>query len=202
MKIIGITGGIGSGKSTVSRTLVNLGAAIIDADAITRTVTSKGGKAFDELVSYFGNTILNFNGELDRKKLADIVFNDRIKLHALNAITHKYIVEKIIDSIKNIKTAGKTDVIVLDAPIPLEHGFLDIVDEVWVVAANRNNRIKRIMERSGFTYEQALSRIDTQNKDEEYINEADEVLYNNGSIEELEKAVVRLSIQKKQDRLN
>lgn len=164
LRIIGVTGGIGSGKSTVSRILRNLNAAVIDCDSVAKSVTSKGGKAFDELVSYFGNEILDENGDLGRKKLADIVFNDPVKLHALNSITHKYVKAKVLENIESIKQAGKSDVIVLDCPLPVESGFLDLAEEVWVVVADRDVRIKRIMERNNFTYEEAVSRINSQRR--------------------------------------
>lgn len=198
IKVIGVTGGIGSGKSTVSRILRDLGAVVIDADTIARSVTAKGGTALEELVFYFGREILDENGELKRKELADIVFNDKVKLHALETITHKHIARKIEEGVENIKSAGKTEVLVIDAPIPVEHGFLDLVDEVWVVAADRETRIKRIMDRSCYSYGEASGRINAQKKDEDYIRLADEVLYNDGTVEELEKSVVRLFIQKKQ----
>jgi dephospho-CoA kinase len=199
LRIIGITGGIGSGKSTISKILRDLGAVIVDADAIARTVTGNGGKAFKELVSYFGSDILDSNGEMDRKKLGYMAFNDQVKLHALNTITHKYIIEKIRDSIDILKASGKADVVVVDVPVPVEHGFLDIVDEVWVVSADVDVRMKRIMERNGFTSEEALNRINAQISDDEYINVADEVIYNNGDIEDLEKAAVKLFFKKKDE---
>lgn len=195
MRIIGVTGAIGSGKSVVSKILNDLGAVIIDADILSRAVTAKGSDALGELVSYFGGEILMQNGELDRKRLADMTFNDKVKLHALNSITHKHIVKKIKSAIENIKSTGKSEVIVVDAPIPLEHGFIDVVDEVWVVTADRDKRIGRIMERSGYTFEEAESRLNSQMKDEEYLRLADEILENNGEIEELEKAVVKLFLQ-------
>ena len=199
MKIIGITGGIGSGKSTVSGALRDLGAVVVDADVISRNVTAVGAKAYAELVEYFGNEIIGDNGELDRKKLAAISFNDKVKVHALNCITHKYIAEKLYDTVELIKNSGKSDIIVIDAAIPLEKGFLDLADEVWVVTCERETRIKRIMERSGFTYEEAEDRINSQLRDEEYLNLADEILYNNDSLEALEQAVVKLFLQKKQE---
>jgi dephospho-CoA kinase len=199
LKTIGVTGGIGSGKSTVSRTLRNLGAVVVDADQIARMIAARGGNALEELVSYFGNTILDERGELDRKRMADTVFNDQVKLHALDSITHKYIAEKIADSITNLKAAGKTEIVVIDAPLPVEHGFMDLTEEVWVVTCKRETRIKRVMERGKCTYEEVLNRINTQIKDEEYLKIADEVLPNDGSVEELEKAVVKLFISKKQD---
>lgn len=199
MKIIGITGGIGSGKSTVSGALRDLGAVVVDADVISRNVTAVGTKAYNELVEYFGNEIVKENGELDRKKLAAISFNDKVKLHALNCITHKYIAEKIYDTVELIKNSGKSDIIVIDAAIPLEKGFIDLADEIWVVECERDKRIKRIMERSGYTYEEAESRINSQLSDEEYADLADEILYNNDSLEALEQAVVKLFLQKKQE---
>ena len=199
MRIIGVTGGIGSGKSTVSSALRDLGAAVVDADVLARNVTASGGKAFEELVEYFGKDIINSNGELDREELAHIAFNDKVKQHALNCITHKYIVEKIHDTVEILKNSGKWDIIVIDAPIPVEKGFLDLADEIWVVAADRETRIKRVMDRSGYTYDDVTDRISSQLRDEEYLKMADEVLYNNGSMEELEQAVVKLFLQKKQE---
>lgn len=199
MKIIGVTGGIGSGKSTVSRTLRDLGAAVVDADVLARNVTSVGGKAFDELVEYFGNEILDDKGELDRSKLASIAFGDKVKLHALNSITHKYISEKIFETVKLLSASDKWDIIVIDAPLPIEKGFMDLVDEVWVVTAEREARIKRVMDRSGLKYEAVSERIDSQLRDEEYLRIADEVLENTGTVEELEQAVVKLFLRKKQE---
>lgn len=199
MKIIGVTGGIGSGKSAVARILRDLGAVVIDADSIARAVTAKGGKALEELTGYFGSRILDGNGDLNRKALADLVFKDPVKRHALEAITHKHIVSKILDGIENIKNSGKTEIVVIDVPIPLEHGFLDVVDEVWTVTAEKETRIGRVMERSGYTYEEAVDRINSQMKEEDYLKVADEVIRNDGSMDELEKSVVKLFIQKKQD---
>lgn len=199
MKIIGVTGGIGSGKSTASSALRDLGAAVLDADIISRNVTASGGRAFDELVEYFGRNIVKEDGELDRELLAHIAFNDKVKQHALNCITHKYIVEKIYDTIEILRNNNKCDIAVIDAPIPLEKGFLDLADEVWVIAAERETRIKRVMDRSGYSYDEAVERIEAQPSDEEYKKLADEVIYNDGTPEELEQAIVRLFLQKKQE---
>ena len=199
MKIIGVTGGIGSGKSTVSRTLRDLGAAVVDADILAKNVTAGGKEALNELVNCFGKDIIKESGELDRVKLASIAFGDKVKLHALNSITHKHIVERIRDTIKVLESTTKWDFIVIDAPIPLEKGFLDLADEVWVVIADRETRIKRVMDRSGFSYEAVIDRINAQMSDDEYLRIADEVFYNNGTVEELEQAVVKLFLQKKQE---
>jgi len=199
LKIIGVTGGIGSGKSTASSALRDLGAAVIDADIIARNVTAPGGKAFDELVEYFGKQIVTEEGELNRGLLAELAFADKVKQHALNCITHKYIVEKIYDTIEILRNNNKYDIAVIDAAIPLEKGFLDLADEVWVIMADRETRIKRVMDRSGYTYEDVVRRIEAQPTDEEYKKIADEVIYNNGTPEELEQAIVRLYLHKKQE---
>jgi dephospho-CoA kinase len=199
LKIIGVTGGIGSGKSSVSRILRDLGCAVVDADVIARNVTSSTGKAFDELVSYFGTDIVGDNGEIDRQKLAGKAFGDEVMMHALNSITHKYVAEKLQDTVELLKNAGKWDVIVLDVPIPIQKGFIDLADEIWVVTAERETRIKRVMERSGFTYEEVTKRIDSQLRDDEYLGLASEVIRNDGSMEELEQTVVKLFLSKKQE---
>jgi dephospho-CoA kinase len=199
LKIIGVTGGIGSGKSTVSSTLRDLGAAVVDADVISRSITSSGGRAYEELVEYFGNEIVGENGEIDRAKLASIAFNDKVKLHALNCITHKHVADKIYDTVEFLKNSGKWDIIVIDAPIPVERGFLDLADEVWVVVADLETRISRVVKRSGYSVEDVTERIGSQLRDDEYINFADETIFNNSSVEELEQIVVRLFLQKKQE---
>jgi len=197
LKIIGVTGGIGSGKSTVARILRDLGAKIIDADKIAREVTAKGEPALAELVDYFGQEILDKDGELNRKYLANIVFNDKKKLEKLNEITHKYIIKKIINKVNKLKEEGKHDLIVLDVPIPVEHGFLDIAEEVWVVKSDKETRIRRIMERSKISYEEALKRIEAQISDDEYFKIATLIIENNGTLEELENTVAKLYIQRK-----
>ncbi|HHY24805.1 MAG TPA: dephospho-CoA kinase [Clostridiaceae bacterium] len=195
MKVIGVTGGIGSGKSTIAKILCDLGASIIDADKIAREITVKGQLIMEEIVGYFGTSVLDEEGELDRKKLSEIVFADSKKLEVLNCITHKYIADKIKDELNKLEEA-KAKIVVLDAPLPVENGFLDVVDESWVVVANRDIRIKRIMERSKISSEEALARIKMQKSDEEYLKIADEVINNDGSVEELEKSIAKLYIQK------
>ncbi len=186
MKIIGVTGGIGSGKSTVSSILSKLGAKVIDADRLARDIVKRGEPAFNKIVNQFGSKVLDSNGELDRTKLSGIVFEDKIKLQELNDITHKYVADKIIELIKKY---DNSNTIVIDAPIPIEHGFLDIVDEVWVVHADTDIRIKRVMERNSLPYEDVKKRIQVQLSAEEYLKLADVVIYNNGSYSDIESDV-------------
>lgn len=195
VRVIGVTGGIGSGKSTVSRILRDLGAKIVDADKIARKIVVKGGEPLKEIVNYFGSEILDEDGELNRKKLAEIVFNKPEKLQVLNNITHGYIAEEIVKTVDCLKAENAADIIVIDAAIPIEHGFIDQCDEIWVVTASRETRVSRIMERNGLTREEAERRIDSQQSDEAYIRLADEIIVNEGSIEELENHIAKLFVK-------
>ncbi len=192
LRIIGVTGGIGSGKSTVSGILQQLGAMVIDADIIAREIVKKGEKAFQQLVDYFGLQILGTDGELDRRRLAELAFNDREKLDALNSITHKYVSESIIKRVEAARLEDNAGTVVLDVPIPVEHGFLDVVDEVWVVTADMDVRIKRVMERSGFTYQEVYDRVQSQKRTQDYLSIANRVIFNNGGLEGLQEQVMEL----------
>lgn len=189
MRIIGVTGGIGSGKSTVSKILASLGAQVVDADVLARQVVKKGEKALGEIVASFGTYILDMEGELDRKKLSDIVFKDKAKLDVLNTITHTAVAERIIQKLEQLR---EVELVVVDAPIPIEHGFLDVVDEVWGVVADRDLRVKRVMQRSGLTYNEVDDRIESQISDEVYKSISDVIIVNNGSVEDLKQHIEKL----------
>ncbi len=186
--VLGITGGIGSGKSTVSGILKEKGAVIIDADLISKEVVEPGQKALEELTETFGTDILDDWGQLNRKKLAGIVFNDSEKLQRLNSILHKYVTERIKNNVEE-QLINKTNIIVIDAPIPVKSGFIDLCQQVWTISADREVRIQRIMERNGMTYEEAVARINSQLDEQEYIRLADVVINNNFDYSHLEKEV-------------
>ena len=186
--VLGITGGIGSGKSTVSHILEELGAVIIDADIISRQVVMPGEKAIEELLDAFGKDILDDWGQLKRKLLAEVVFKDKEKLQILNSIVHKYVAQRIKENVKE-QLLKKTRVIVIDAPIPIKHGFLDLCDQVWTISASMGLRIERVMKRNGMTYEEAISRIKSQIDDEEYISIANTVIDNDKDIFHLKEEV-------------
>jgi len=182
MRIIGVTGGIGSGKSTVSRTLASFGAQVIDADLLAKQIVQKGQKALDEIVACFGKDILDAEGNLNRKKLSDIVFKDKQKLEKLNRITHHYVAKEIY---KKVDGLSETKTVVVDAPIPIEHGFVDVASEIWTVVSDKEIRIKRVMQRSGLTYNEVEERINLQLSDEYYRSISDIVIVNNGTVGEL-----------------
>ncbi len=186
--VIGVTGGIGSGKSTVSSFLEELGAPVIDADDISRNLLKPGEKALTEVVAAFGSELIQGNGQLNRKALGEIVFSDSNKLELLNAIVHKYVAEEIDNRIKCYKAQGFLRIIV-DAPLPIEHGFLDLCDIVWTVHADMEIRIKRIMKRNGMTREEAFARINSQISERQYLEIATTVIYNNETVERLKREV-------------
>ncbi|EPR13051.1 dephospho-CoA kinase [Ruminiclostridium papyrosolvens] len=186
--ILGVTGGIGSGKSTVSSILKELGAVVIDADVISREVVEPGKMALEELTQEFGKDILDDWGQLKRKELAARVFSDEYKLRILNSIVHKYVAQKIKENVEE-QLLKQTKVIVIDAPIPIKNGFLDLCDEVWTVFALMEIRVKRIMKRNGMTYEEAVSRIQSQISDEEYLSIANKVINNNDDVTTLRQEV-------------
>lgn len=169
MKIIGLTGGTGSGKGFVSERLKKRNAYVMDADKIAHEIIEKDKPAYKEIVDYFGRSILDENGCIIRRKLGDIVFSDSEKLAFLNKCTHKYInmeIMRIIDEVR--PQTDKYTAIVIDAPLLAEAGLTDICDDIWVVYADSEVRVKRIMERDSITEEQARSRIASQKTWEEY----------------------------------
>ena len=188
MFIIGLTGGIGSGKSTVARILQKLGAEVIYADDIAKEITEPGMPAYRKIIEYFGEDIIGEDNRINRKKLADIVFSNSGELQRLNEMTHSIVVDVIAKLIDEYRDSGK-ELVVVEAIVPVEHGFLDVVDTVWVVLANESVRIDRVMERNGLTYEEAKKRIRSQMSDEMYISIADKIIYNDGSLKELEEKV-------------
>ena len=179
MKVIGITGGTGAGKSTVCAELKKRGAEIIDADAISRQVSQKGGIAFDEIVEGFGTEILNDLGEIDRRALGKIVFNDTEKLSLLNGITHKHIFAEMERRMK-LCTAK---IAVLDVPLLFDKDFPLHCDLTVAIIAEPEIRLKRIMARDGITYDAAVARMKNQISDEDYARLADICVANNGGAE-------------------
>ena len=164
MKIIGLTGGTGSGKGVVSAFLKNNGAYIVDADKIAHDIILKGKPAYAELVEYFGKEILGDDGEVVRRKLGTLVFSKGgEKLEFLNKCTHKYIFEEMKKEIADAEKLG-FKAAVLDAPLLLEGNFASLCDTVWAVYTDEKIREERIMSRDGITLEQAKDRISKQKK--------------------------------------
>lgn len=189
MKVIGLTGGIAAGKSQVSSILKDLGAVIIDADLIARNIIKKGLPAWKKIKDGFGEEYLLPSGEIDRKKLGELVFSNEVALKELNAITHPAIKEIIETRINELKDRGYNGAAVIDAALLLEEGWESMVDEVWVVDSPIEQRIKRLMVRDHLLEEQALIRINTQMSQEERNSKAHWIILNSSDIDDLRKQV-------------
>ncbi len=183
MKIIGITGGTGAGKSSVCDELKRCGADIVDCDRIARQIVGKGQPALAEIAEEFGEEVLTKEGELDRKKMGDIVFSDSRKLELLNKITHKHIFAQMEEQM-NTSTAN---VVVLDVPLLFQSDFPFDCDFTVAVVADREERIGRIMARDGIDRKAAEARMSNQMTDEEYASLADICFVNDGGMEKIRK---------------
>jgi dephospho-CoA kinase len=186
MKVIGLTGGIGTGKTTVAEILSRLGAVIVEADKLGHEVL-QDKPAKRELISAFGNDILAADGSVDRKKLAAKAFTSPEAVATLNSIVHPRMYRKTVEKLNELRAQGKPAV--LDAPLLIEAGIVHLVDEVWVTVAPEAVVLERIRKRSGLTDEQALARIRTQLSNEERRRFADVVIDTDCSLDELEARV-------------
>lgn len=186
--IIGITGGIGSGKSTVAHALEKYGARLILADDMAKEIMKPGMLAYQQIVSAFGTRILDQDGGINRKRLAKIVFDNNHKLNILNRITHGIVAKKIKNKLIELRKEN-TKLVAVEAVVPIQNGFLDLVDTVWLVVAPEDIRIERIISRNGTTKTEAKQRIHSQMPDDVYKSIADKVIYNSGSVAELEAKV-------------
>lgn len=186
--IIGLTGGIASGKSTVSNYLAELGAIIIDADKIAHEIMEKGKTAYWQVIEAFGREILAENGEIDRSRLGKIVFNNLEKKKILEEITHPQVIREMREKIEEYRAENK--VIVLDVPLLFEAGLDIMVDETWVVYVDRETQLQRLIARDGLSYEEANKRIQAQMSLEKKRVLADFVINNKGNIEDLKRQVL------------
>jgi dephospho-CoA kinase len=190
MFLVGLTGGIASGKSTISSLLAAKGAFIIDADRIGHQVIAKGREGWKKLVEAFGGSILDEDGEVDRSKLAALVFGDKEKVAQLNAITHPLIIAEIFNRLRKCQEEGGEEAVaVLDAPLLIEAGGKDLVDLLVVVSAPEELQVERLMKDRRMTPEEAKKRISAQAPLEEKERLADYVIDNCGSLEDLREKV-------------
>lgn len=190
--VIGLTGPTGSGKSSVSQILREWrGVAVIDADEVSRRVVQKGKRCLVDLAVEFSPLIINPDGNLNRKRLAQMVFSDKEKLLALNQIILPYIVEEMEMEIMREREVG-AQAIFLDAPTLYESGADALCDKVVAVLSSRNHRFERIVRRDKMTYEEAANRINSQREEKYYIDRADYVIHNDETMVELRLAVLEL----------
>ena len=183
--LIGLTGSIGAGKSTVAARLKALGAYVIDADEIAREASSRGSEGLREIVSAFGEGVLQADGALDRKKLAAIVFAEEEKRLALNAVLHPRILNAMRKRAAEVLAAKKNAIVVYDMPLLIETGEHARVDSVWLVTASDEARIARVMARDACTRDEARRRIAAQMPQEEKRAYAHEIIDNSGDLNAL-----------------
>jgi len=186
--VIGLTGGIASGKSLVSRELKRLGATVIDADQIARDVVRPGSPGWEMVAGEFGRSVIGSDGNLNRKALGQLVFNNPLELQRLNRITHPLILAEIEKLLQQYRSEPG-GIVVLDAPLLFETGLDRSVDEVWVVLVDHQTQVTRLMERDRLTKAEAERRIRLQMSLEEKAFRADRVIDNWGLPEETARQV-------------
>lgn len=183
MIIIGLTGGIASGKSTAAKMLNQLGADIIDADCIAREIVEPGQKAWEQIAACFGKTILLPDGAIDRKKLGSIVFADEKKRRKLEEITHPEIRRRIQEKLDGLQKAGRR-VGVLDIPLLIEAGWTDMVQQTWLVYTDPDIQMERLMRRNNITVAEARQRLAAQMPLADKRKYADVIIDNSGTFED------------------
>ncbi len=181
--VIGLTGSIATGKSTISQRFEDYDIPVIDADKISRKVVEPGEKAYDKIVDAFGQEILHGDNMIDRKALGAIVFNDEEKRNTLNGIVHPAVREKMLEERDEYVAQGKKAV-VLDIPLLFESELTHFVEKILVVYVDEDVQLDRLMERDESTEEEAKSRINSQMPVSQKAEKADAVITNNGTKQE------------------
>ncbi len=189
---VGVTGGIGSGKSTVCSIFARLGRTVLSADAIARSLTDSSDVIKAALRKAFGDEVFLPNGWVDRKALAGHVFTNRKRLQELNAIVHPHVFRSIEETVRQLSPAQRQPFIIIEAALIFESGMDKQLDYVVVVSADEEKRIERVMKRDGVTREEILARMQSQMNVEQALRRADFVLTNNGSEPDLERSVAFL----------
>ncbi len=193
MLIVGLTGGIGSGKTAVSNLFENLGVPVIDTDVIARQLVNNNTSVLNEIISVFGQTILKPNGTLDRKKLAQVIFHQKEEKQLLENILHPRIRIEVNSKIQsfNSDTAPPQYIIVV-IPLLFETGFRDLIDRILVVISDAKTRIERVKQRDNRDVDEIRSIINSQVTDERRTSEADDIIENNGDFKQLESQIRHL----------
>ena len=185
---IGLTGGIGTGKSSVSTIMRDCGADLIDADLLGHEAYSIGTSGWHQVVKVFGDHILATDGSIDRGSLGRIVFRDRAEMVRLNNVLHPIIYEILKDKVRQVQEDGSA-VVVVEAAVLIEAQWQSLFDQVWVVKSDEETVIKRLLGRNGFDRNEACKRIVSQMSESERLAYADVIIDNNGTLEELEMSV-------------
>jgi len=191
MTVIGITGNIGSGKGTVCQILASLGAVIIDADKLAHEAYQPHSHTWQEIVTAFGKHILKSDNEIDRQKLGQIVFSYPAALARLNKIVHPETYRMVKQRIESYRRQG-AKTIALEAALLIEAGWMNLVDKLWLVIAPDDVVLQRLTEHKGSDRAELLARLKSQMPPEEKIKYADEIIYNDSDLNQLEAKVTEL----------
>ena len=189
--IIGLTGGIASGKSTVTRMLKELMIPVIDADEEARLAVEQGEKAYDAIVDYFGAEIIMEDGSINRAKLGSVIFHDSDKRSELNRIVHPAVRERMLEKRMKYMQSGN-QFIVMDIPLLFESNLTSMVDKIIVVYVDKDVQFERLKQRNGYSDDEAQARIASQMPLKEKQKRADAVINNNGSVEETNKQLIMI----------
>jgi dephospho-CoA kinase len=184
--VIGLTGGIASGKSTVSNMIKKMGIRVVDADQIAREVVEVGKPAYDQIVKAFGSGILQADRSINREKLGGLIFSDQTKREQLNQIVHPAVRKEMINQVEDEKHR-QSKAVVLDIPLLFESKLTYMVDQTILVYVDEQTQLKRLMERNGYSEEEATMRIQSQLPLKEKRELADKIIDNNGSINQTEE---------------
>jgi dephospho-CoA kinase len=193
MRLIGLTGGIASGKSTVADLLRGKGAVLIDADVIAREIVQPGEDAYREIVAEWGPDVLQPDGTLDRPKLGAIIFADKTARAKLNAMTHERVRSRMLDRAESLRrSASPPPAAVLDIPLLFENRLEKLVEETWVVFLDPHHQLDRLMRRNGFSHQEAEARIAAQLPLSKKAQLATRIIDNNGDLGALRAEVDRV----------
>lgn len=195
MRVIGITGSSGSGKTTVCKIIKKIyNSEILDADKVAKELSNDvNSDYYREMVKLFGKECLLEDNMLNRKKIAEIIYQDEAKRESLNNLTFNYVVKKMKKDLSEIKDK---DLVIIDAPLLYEAGVDKLCDKVIAIIAEKSNKVKRICLRDGIDELFAKKRLLIQNEDDFYINKADYVIYNNKDFKELEESIKKVLEEK------
>lgn len=199
MKVIGVTGGVGAGKSTVLEILKEVyGAKLLLADEIGRELMEPGGACFAPVVKVFGETVVRPDGRLDRGKIAELVFGDKEALGRLNGIIHPAVRREIEARLDRFREAERQSGVfsfgVIESAILLEAGYEEICEEIWYVHTAKETRISRLMETRGYTRERCLKVMESQMEEEVFKKRASAILENDGSMEQMRSQIKKLMV--------
>jgi dephospho-CoA kinase len=193
VKTIGITGGIGSGKSLVADIMIKKHKAyLIDTDRIAKEQMMPGGISYRGVVQYFGQDILDGEGVIDKDKLSKIVFSDKEKLLMLNSLTHPNVLHEVQREIAIKKESKAVPYCIIETALMIESGYDFLCDEVWYVHSSQETRRQRLKKHRGYTDEKIDAIFDSQSKEEDFFKNFTCVIYNNGDIDHLEQEIDKL----------